>query len=211
MHRCETCPGRAGLKQFLDEQLRDVDSESEFLYKQWSSTDRMSLTTVTTTCEEYKDVLIDAIDKLVKDSCLAKCKAQYLNDKKQSLHSEEALVLGDFAENSQFLIQDEIQSYHWSKYYCTFHPIAVYFKDDTGSLWHISICFALDDNSHNTCFVCEVQKTMINYLHELLPQSKSCFIFPMDVGDRIKITKTSGYTICYTNFRLYYLMYARRK
>ena len=171
----------------------------------------MSLTIVTTTCEEYKDVLIDAIDKLVKDSCLAKCKAQYLNDKKQSLHSEEALVLGDFAENSQFLIQDEIQSYHWSKYYCTFHPIAVYFKDDTGSLWHISICFALDDNSHNTCFVCEVQKTMINYLHELLPQSKSCFIFPMDVGDRIKITKTSGYTICYTNFRLYYLMYARRK
>ena len=39
MNRCEYCPGRAGLKQFLDEQLRDVDSESEFHYKQWSSTD----------------------------------------------------------------------------------------------------------------------------------------------------------------------------
>ena len=24
MHRCESCPGRAGLKQFLDEQLKDV-------------------------------------------------------------------------------------------------------------------------------------------------------------------------------------------
>ena len=60
-------------------------------------------------------MLIDAIDKLTKHSYLAKCQAQHLNDKKQSLRSEEALVLGDFAENYQFLIQDEIQNYHWSK------------------------------------------------------------------------------------------------
>ena len=56
-----------------------------------------------------------AIDKLTKHSYLGKCQAHYLSDKKQSLHSEKALVLGDFAENYQFLIQDEIQSYHWSK------------------------------------------------------------------------------------------------
>ena len=113
MHQCESWPGRAGLKQFLDEQLSDVDSESEFHYNQWDTTDRASLTTAAT-YEEYKDVLIDAIDKLTKHSYLAKCQAQYLNDKKQSLRSEEALVLDDFAENYQFLIQDEIQSYHWS-------------------------------------------------------------------------------------------------
>ena len=57
---------------------------------------------------------IPLIDKLTTHSYLAKCQAQYLNDKKQSLHSA-VLVLGDFAENYQFLIQDEIQSYHWSK------------------------------------------------------------------------------------------------
>ena len=92
-----------------------------------------------------KDVLIDAIDTLTKHSFLAKCQAQYLNDKKQSLHYEEALVLGDFAENYQFLIQ----SYHWSKEWCTLHPVVVYFKDDTGSLQHISICFISDDNSQD--------------------------------------------------------------
>ena len=64
MHRCESCKGRAGLKQFLDEQLSDIDSESEFHYNQRDTTYRASLTTVTTTCEEYKNVLIDAIDKL---------------------------------------------------------------------------------------------------------------------------------------------------
>ena len=51
MHWCESCPGRAGLKQFLDEQLSDADSESEFYYNQWDTTDRASLTTVTTTCK----------------------------------------------------------------------------------------------------------------------------------------------------------------
>ena len=39
MHHCESCLGRAGLKQFLDEQLSDVDSESEFHYNQWDTTD----------------------------------------------------------------------------------------------------------------------------------------------------------------------------
>ena len=32
------------------------------------------------------------------------------------------IVLGDFAENYQFLVQ-EIQSYHWSKEYCTLDPL----------------------------------------------------------------------------------------
>ena len=147
MHRCESCPGRAGLKQFLDEQLSDVDTESEFYSNQWDSTDQASLTTVTITCEEYKEVLIDAIDGLTKHSYLAKCQAQYLNDKNQFLCSEEVLVLGDFAENYQFLIQDKIQSCHRSKEFCTLHLVVVYFKDDKGSLWHIFICFILDDNS----------------------------------------------------------------
>ena len=44
------------------------------------------------------------MDELTKHSYLAKCQAQYLNDQKQSLRSEEALVLGDFGENYQFLI-----------------------------------------------------------------------------------------------------------
>ena len=115
MHQCKSCPGRAGLKQFLDEQLSDVDSDSEIHYNQWDTTDQAWLTTIATACGEYKDVFIDTIDKLTKHSYLAKCQAQYLNDKKQSLRSEEAIVLGDFAENYQFHIQDEIQSYCWSK------------------------------------------------------------------------------------------------
>ena len=64
------------------------------------------------------------------------------------------------------------------------HPVVVYFKDDTGSLLHISICFISDDN--NTCSFYEVQKTMINYLHELIPQVKKLFYFSEGRGGQYK-------------------------
>ena len=170
--RCESCPGREGLKNFLDEQLSDVDLDGEFHYNQWDTTDRAALTTHTNTYEDYKDILIDAIDQLTRHSAyLAKCQAKYLNEKKESLSNNEALILGDFAENYQFLIQDEIQSYHWSKEYCTLHPVVIYYCDGEGNLQHISLCFISDDNIHDTTFVHQVQTMIIDYLHLLLPIS----------------------------------------
>ena len=43
----------------------------------------------------------------------------YLKHKKEDLAMNEAIALGDFAENYQFIMQDEIQNYHWSKTSCT--------------------------------------------------------------------------------------------
>ena len=54
-----------------------------------------------------------------------------------------ALVLGDFAENYTFVVQDEIQSFHWSKQYCTLHPVVVYYKEN-GKLAQKSFCFILN-------------------------------------------------------------------
>ena len=44
----------------------------------------------------------------------------------------EAIALGDFTENYQFIMQDEIKSYHWSKTSCTLHAIAIYLLDREG-------------------------------------------------------------------------------
>ena len=38
IHHCRSCPGIAGLKEFLDEQLCDVDLDIEFHYSQWNTT-----------------------------------------------------------------------------------------------------------------------------------------------------------------------------
>ena len=46
---------------------------------------------------------------------------------KEIFGENEAFVIGDFAKDYQFLIQDDIQSYHWSKEYCKLHPLVVYY------------------------------------------------------------------------------------
>ena len=80
--------------------------------------------------------LVPAINAITKHLLLAKCQANFLRAKKESLKVNEMIVLGDFAENYQFLVQDEIQSYPWSKEYYTLHPLIVYFINDDRNIQH---------------------------------------------------------------------------
>ena len=85
MHRCTNCPGTNALRKFLEEELSDIDPDFQFHYSQWQTTDRASLVTVTSTCEEYKDTLISAIIAITKHLFLTKCQANFLRAKKESL------------------------------------------------------------------------------------------------------------------------------
>ena len=76
--------------------------------------------------EEYKLMLSESTNKLTAHSYIAKCQARYLKQQKGNLAKDCCIVLGDFAENFTFVIQDEIQNYHWSKSQCTLHPVALY-------------------------------------------------------------------------------------
>ena len=76
------------------------------------------------------------------------------------------------AKNYQFLIQEEIQSYHWSKEYCKLHPLVVYYLGLGGSLQHDSLCFIPDDNIHYTSFLYQVQTILVDYLKPSHPHMK---------------------------------------
>ena len=122
---------------------------------QWGTTDRATTQTITVTCSEYIEKVVENINSLTKHSFPSKCQANFLKTKKQSPLPNEAIALCDFAENYKFIVQDEIQSYHWSKEYCTFHPVIVYYLDDD-KLAHKSFCFIScfisSDNHHDTYF-----------------------------------------------------------
>ena len=75
MHRCESCPGSAALKKFLDDELSHLDMDSEFHYCQWQKTDRATQAVLTTTFKEYKELLIDSINNLTRPSYLTKAQA----------------------------------------------------------------------------------------------------------------------------------------
>ena len=85
-----------------------------------------TLTTITAIFEEYKETLIDVIDDLTRHSYISRCQAQYLKMTKATLGGgggggDEVIFIEDFAENYQFLILEKIQSYRWSKEYCTLY------------------------------------------------------------------------------------------
>ena len=84
------------------------------------------------------------------------------------MQEDECLVLLDFAENFQFVVQDEVQGFHWCKTYCTLHPAVIYIKE-SGKLVHYSFCFFSDDITHDTSFVYALQKLMCNHIRSEFP------------------------------------------
>lgn len=63
---------------------------------------------------------------LWKHHFIAKAQATYLKQQKENLDDETAIVLMDFAENFSFVVQDEVQGFHWDHSQATLHPFAVY-------------------------------------------------------------------------------------
>ena len=74
MHQCESCPGTATLKEFLDQELKEHEDDEKFNYCQWGTADPAILTTFTAPYEEYKETLIDVIDDLIRRSYIPKVK-----------------------------------------------------------------------------------------------------------------------------------------
>ena len=136
LHGCSNCPGTEKLRSFF---ISNLD-EGEVSFQQWQSTDSSQMVTVSMILDEFIQLMIESIDSLTAHSYIARCQGRYLKERKRNIDDETALVLGDFAENYTFSIQDEIQSYHWNKQYCTLHPVVLYYKEK-GQLVEKSFCF----------------------------------------------------------------------
>ena len=61
-------PWNRGLRNYLDKELEEIDVDEDFHFHQWQSTDRSQLITQTVTVDEYKDQVIESIDKLTAHS-----------------------------------------------------------------------------------------------------------------------------------------------
>ena len=64
IHCPESYWGNAALKKFLNDELSYLDMDSEFHYCQWQIKNYAALVTLTTTFEEYKELLTDSINNL---------------------------------------------------------------------------------------------------------------------------------------------------
>ncbi len=150
INRCPNCPGIEPLKEYLREQLKtrpgdqdetnaDVgeventcteEKDYDIIFSQWTSTDRAEIIKQTAPLSEFIGLVAEKLDKITVHLFIARTQGKYLKRCKEDLKEDEVIVLVDFAENYKFLVQDEIQGYHWNKSQCTLHPAVVYTTKD---------------------------------------------------------------------------------
>ena len=145
IHRCPNCPASNTLLQdFLFHTIGDVDDNDVIEFSQWTTTDRSNLTHHTETVNAYVNIVIEQLHILTVHSYISKCSLRYLKKLKSEIDNSTVLLLGDFAENYQFVIQDEVQGSHWNNSKCTLHPVATYYQKNE-ELKNTSFCVISDD------------------------------------------------------------------
>ena len=146
------------LKSENEEANQDSEEEEVHIqFQQWTNVDRSELVSHIRPVSEFISLLIEKLQALTTHSFIATSQAKYLKKVKEELREDKVIVLGDFAENYKFIIQDEIQGFHWNKQSCTLHPIVIYHIKDN-KLTERCLCFISDDLNHDTGFVHEVMK-----------------------------------------------------
>ena len=163
LQRCDDCPGEFPWREYLSQVvLNESDESSHISFKEWTTTDREEMLNKILLLEKFIDLLIQRIEKLTPHLFIARGQANYLNQPKQDLPSEEVIVLKDFAENYQFILQDEIQGFHWNSSHCTLHPIVIYCKVNKSIQSHSRCCIS-NDLTYDVDMVYEVIKHTINF------------------------------------------------
>ena len=77
---------------------------------------------------------MEVLKKLRLLDFIVKKQVAFLSEEKRG----EFLVIADFSENYSFVIQDEVQSFHWNNLQATVHPFLSYYREVGGEL--NSIC-----------------------------------------------------------------------
>jgi hypothetical protein len=89
---------------------------------------------------------------------------------KDNLTIGECLIHLDFAENYSFVIQEEVQSYHWTNAQATIHPLCIYNRD-AGKLMMKTYCIISDYLNHDATsvnvFLSEVITDLKRHVSEL--------------------------------------------
>ena len=116
---------------------------------------------------EFVDQLLN---ELLPHSYIARQQTAYFKDRKVNMEAGEVSCCMNFAENYSYVIQNEIQGFHWTNKYCTVHTCVCYFKvkNANGELetQHKSYCFLSEEVVHNVPMVHAFQSRLMSLLKD---------------------------------------------
>ena len=164
LNSCKQCEDTSVLEKKLISIFAKLDVD-EVTYKQWQSTDRTELVTITESTADFVQSLIAKIQVLKVHMFIHDMQTKHFYDVKENLSPGEVLVVGDFSENYSFVVQDAAQGVHWSNSSCTLHPWVCYYKEEEDSVIKtLSVLFISDCLTHDTIAVYAFQKHLIALL-----------------------------------------------
>ena len=126
------------------------EEEREVRFSQWISTDRSDIVKQRLPVAEFVDLLVRKLDKLTPHLYIAKTQGEYVKKVRHGLKLGEIVVLGDFAENHGFIIQDKVQSFHWNKKSCTLYPVMIYYTTNDDKVLSRWFLFQMISNMYIT-------------------------------------------------------------
>jgi len=202
IHRCTHCSGTYSVRQFLydhllcDKECNEGDEQMEIDFKQWTKVDRADLMSMKLPVYDFIELLIEKLSNITVHSSIARAQSDYLKMLKETLGPSEVIMLGDFAENYSFVIQDEVQGYHWNKSQCSLHPVVLYHCSEN-TLVTTSLCILSDDLDHNASFVYKVMEAIVGHVKvELVPNCKKIHYFSDGCAGQYKNRK-HFYNLCF--------------
>ena len=94
IYRCPNCPENTEmLESKLYELVGDYDDETVIEFNQWTSTDRANLISCSENVPQFKNLVIQQLEKLTAHSFIAKCQSNYLREFKENLEENKLLFL----------------------------------------------------------------------------------------------------------------------
>ena len=109
----------------------------------------------------------------------------------------EIILQGDFAENFSYVVQDEIQSFHWENKQATLHPFVAYCRMTGGTLEHRNICVVSDSREHSTVTVHAFLRVVIPYLQTQFSDMKKIHYFTDGCAGQYKNrNRSQPFVIC---------------
>ena len=122
------------------------------------------LITQTLSADDFLSFLCEKLDSVTAYSFISK-NSKYLKKLKEELSQNEVTAPVDFAENHNFLVQHEMQSYHWNSQQCILYPVVISHKH-VNQVVKQSLCIISDDLTHDVSFVYKVTSESINLIKQ---------------------------------------------
>ncbi len=171
--QCEFCGDTQQLKAKILEIFEDINID-EVTYKAWVTVDRTSLETILKSVDDFATTLCESLPQLQRHAFITRSQAAYMKAIKDGAMEGTVLIVGDFAENYSFVLQDAAQGFHRNNSQATIHPFVIYHRfpiasDMTTSLKSLSFVIVSDCLTHDTIAVHRFQRKLFVYLRDMFP------------------------------------------